>query len=160
MMKQKKGSIRDVFLIVIIAFGLVIGSLLALRIMNTINTEFQASDDVSAQAKTTMSTINSRLPKWIDGAFILFWVLFMIFGIFLAFQVESNPVFFPISIIYFIFLIFISRLFASIYTELASSSTLSTQAGLLTIIPYMIPRLPTFSFIFGVIIIGVMVVKR
>jgi len=159
-MKNKKGSVRDVLFIVVIAFGLVIGSLLALKVMNTINDQFQANSGVSVEAKTTMNTINDRLSKWIDGAFLLFWVLFIILGMFLAFQIQSNPVFFPISIIYFIFLIFLSKLFSSIYTTMATSASLSTQAGLLSIIPFVMTRLPLFSFIFGSIIIGLMVIRR
>lgn len=161
-MMNKKGSERDILLIVVIGFGMVLASLFALKFMNIINTQFQAQPDsqVSAEAKTMIGTINTRLPKWIDGAFILFWVLFMIVGMFLSFQIQANPVFLPISIFYFIFMVFISKLFSSIYTSLVTSTALSTEAGLLTIIPYVVPRLPIFTFIFGAVIIGLMVVKR
>lgn len=159
---NKKGSTRDIFLIVILGFGLVIASLMALKVMSVINTEFQAQPDssVSAQAKTVLSTVNTRLPKWVDGAFLMFWILFMVVGMFLAFQIQTNPVFLPISIFYFIFMVFISRLFASMYNQLVASSILSTEAGLLTIIPYIVPRLHIFSFVFGALIVGIMVIKR
>lgn len=162
MMNNNKGSLRDVFLIVIIGFGLVLASLFALKVMTVLNTQFQAQPDsaVSQPAKTVLSTVNTRLPKWVDGAFLMFWILFMVVGLFLAFQIQSNPVFLPVSIFYFLFMIFISRLFASIYNQLVTSALLSTEAGLLTIIPYVVPRLHYFTFVFGALIVGVMVVKR
>lgn len=158
-MKQK-GSMRDIFLIVIIGFGLVLASLFAIKIMNVINMKMQASSHISTEAKAVLTTVNTRLPKWVDGAFLMFWVLMMILGMFLALQIQTNPVFLPISVIFFFFLVLVSRFFGSIYTQMVSSTVLSTQAGLLSIIPYVMPKLHIFSFLFGVIIIGLMVVKR
>lgn len=159
-MKNKKGSMRDTLLIVVLGFGLVMASLFALKVINVVNDKFQSTSMVPAEAKASMNTITVRMPKWIDGAFILFWVMMMIFGLFLALQINTNPVFLPISIIYFIFLIFISKVFASIYTKMAASTALAAEAASLSIIPYILPRLPIFSFIFGAVIIGVMVIKR
>lgn len=159
-MMHKKGTIRDIFLIVILGFGMVLAGLFAIKVLNVINDKFQSSSLVPTEAKTTFNTVNDRLPKWVDGAFLLFWILLIIVGLFLALQVQTNPIFFPISIFYFITLVFVSRLFASIWTQMSTNATLSSSATSLTIIGYMMPKLPLFSFILGVLIIGIMVVKR
>lgn len=160
MRKNNKGSLRDILLIVFFGMGMILAGLFALKVMSVMNTQLQAQDEVPTQAKAVLTTVNNRLPKWIDGAFLLFWVVFMIVGIFLAFQIQSNPVFLPVSIFFFIFMIFISKMFSTVYTNLATSSILSTEASTLSIIPYVVPRLPIFSFVFGAIIITVMVIKR
>lgn len=158
---RKKATTRDVILIVaLIGFGMVVASLMALRVMRLVNDQFQAHESISDEAKQTMTTVNTRLPAWVDSAFLLAWVLFMIVGLVLAFQVPTSPVFLPLSIFYFLFMVFISRLFASVYTQLASSSVLSTEAGLLTIIPYVVPRLHIFTFIFGILVVTLMVIKK
>jgi len=157
---KRKGSLRDIILITVLGFGMVLAGLFAIKVLNVINDQFQSSSLVPAEGKEILNTMNDRLPKWVDSAFLLFWVLLMIVGVILAMMINTNPVFIPISIFYFIFLIFISRVFSVIYLRLVESASLSTQAGLLSIIPYILPRLPLFSFIFGALIVGVMVVKR
>jgi len=159
-MKYKKGSTNDLILTVIIGFGMVVVGLIALRVFSDINTQFQASDSVSAGTKATLTAVGNKLPAWIDGGFLLFWVVLFIAGMFLAMQINTNPVFFPISIFYFIVLTFISYLFRSVYLQLVASSVLSTQAGLLSIIPFIVPRLHYFSFVFGILTISLMVIKR
>lgn len=157
---NRKASGRDIILVVVIGFAMVLAGLFAIKVLTFINDKIQSVNSVPAEAKQTLNVVTTRVPKWIDGAFLLFYVLFMIAGLFLAMQINSNPVFLPISIFYFLFLVFISRVFSVVYSRLVASSALSDAAATLNIIPYVMPRLPLFSFVFGVLIIGVMVVKR
>jgi hypothetical protein len=157
---NKRASMRDIIFIVVLAFAMVLAGVFAVKVMNVVNEKFQAADAVPAEAKATLSSVNTRLPKWIDGAFLLFYVLMMLLGLFLAMQINTSPVFIPLSIFYFIFLVFISRVFSVIYSRMILSTTLASQASQLSIISYVLPKLPLFSFIFGALIIGIMVVKR
>lgn len=160
MIKNKKGDLQDVFLFTILAFGLVIAGLFALKIFSVINTQFQASSQIPTESKALLTVTGQRLPKWIDYGFIFLYVVLMIVGLFLAFQIPTTPAMFPISIIYFILLVFISRIFETIYTRISAESTMSAVASQFTVIPFIIDKLPTISFIFGVLIIGIMVIRR
>lgn len=159
-LRHKRGSLEDVLLLTILSFMLAIGGLFAIMIFKNINTNLQAQAGISTEAKSMLNVMDTRLPKVIDGAFIFFYVCFVLVGLFLAFQIPTNPAFFPISVIYFVLLTFISKIFSVIYARMAATSTMSTAAATLSITPYVFDKLPLFSFIFGILIIGVMVIKR
>ena len=160
MVLTKKGSLQDVLLLTILAFMLSIGGLFSIMIFKNINTQLQSQDGISTEAKSMLNTMDVKLPKWLDGAFIFFYVCFVILGLFLAFQIPTNPSFFPISIIYFVLLTFISKILSVIYGRMAAAPSMASAAATLGVIPYMMDKLPIFSFVIGVLIIGIMVIKR
>ena len=157
---KKKAVFRDLFFITILVFVFAFGILFVLRILTSFNTSIQAMAIVPAAAKTAVNTITTRAPMILDGAFILLWVLLMIVGLILALQVQTNALYLVISIIYFIFLIFITKIFSVLYARFVSNVALASVNSTLLIIPFLMARLPLFTFVFGAIIIAFMVVKR
>lgn len=160
MKMNKKGDLQDILLFTVIAFGLVLGGIFALKIFNVINTQFQSSDVIAQESKDLLTVASNRLPKWIDFSFVFIYVALIIVGLFLAFQIPTTPAMFPVSIIYFVLLVFISRIFKTIYTAISTTDTMITTASQFQVIPFIIDKLPVISFIFGVLIIGVMVIRR
>lgn len=160
MIRNKKADLQDVFLFTILAFGIVLGGIFALKMFTVINDQFQSSSVIPAESKSVLTVASDRLPKWIDYGFIFIYIVLIIVGLFLAFQIPTTPAMFPISIIYFILLVFLSRIFKTIYTQIATTSTMTSISSQFSVIPYMIDKLPVISFIFGVLIIGIMVIRR
>lgn len=157
---KRRGSLRDVLFITVIIFALVLTSIVGIKFMQQLDDALQSQDGISEEAKNVSSTVRTRLPKWVDGAFILIWSFMMVFGFILAINIQSNPVFLPVSIIYFIFLIFISQVFSTVYENMVAIDSLSGTVTTMTFIPFMMPKLPLFSFIIGIMIVGFMVINR
>lgn len=155
-----KGSAQDIFFIVGLVLTLAIVGILAVKFVTIMNTQIQAKAEFPAVAKETMSTVTTRLPTWIDGAFLFVYVFLLIIALILAMSVDTNPVMLPISVIYMIFLVIISRMVGVLWDRISTSATLATEAALFPIINFMMPKLHIFSFVVGVGILILMVIKR
>lgn len=156
----KRASERDILFIVALtlAFGLI--ALMVIKFVSMTNTQVQTMDSVPTIGKTVSSTLADRMPKWMDGAFIALYVLLMVVALILALMVQTNPIFFPISLIYMVFIVIISRIAGVIWSKLAASPDLVSQAANLPIMSFMMPKLHIFSFVIGIFILMLMVVKR
>lgn len=156
----KKGSERDIMMIVTICLTIGILALIVIKFMNMFNAQIQAKDDVPQLAKDVSSTIDSRLPKWLDGAFIMLYIFLMIVALVLALMIDTSPIMLPISLLYMVFIVLISFIAANIWKRMITDPNLITQAATLPIMSFMMPKLHIFSFIIGMGILVLMVTKR
>jgi hypothetical protein len=146
--------------IVLLCLSIAICGIIVIKFMNKFNEQIQLRGDAPQIAKDTSNVISSRLPKWLDSAFIFVYILLVILAFFLAMMVESNPAFLVITFIYMFFLVIISKIVGSIWARLILDPNLASEAATLPIINYMIPRLTIFSFVISVGILIIMVSKR
>jgi hypothetical protein len=156
----KKGSERDIMMIVTICLTIGILALIVIKFVSMFNAQIQDKSDIPQIAKDVSTTINTRLPKWMDGAFIMLYIFLMIVALILALMVESNPIMLPISILFMLFVVLISFMAANIWNSLVLNENLATEAASLPIMSFMIPKLHIFSFIIGMGILVLMVAKR
>ena len=57
---NKKASIQDILMIAVFLFMIGVGILIVYKVSNELNTKFQAEDDIPAEGKTAMNTINNK----------------------------------------------------------------------------------------------------
>lgn len=157
---SKRGSERDIFFIValILVFGII--ALIGVKFVSMFNSKVQEMSSIPTAAKEVSNLIDTRMPKWLDGAFILLYAFLMIIAIVMALLVDSNPVMLPISILYMVFLVVFSRIAGIIWTKLSADSSIAAQAAGLPIMSFMMPKLHIFSFVIGMVILILMAVKR
>ena len=137
-MKNKKGSIGDVFWIAIFLFITAIMFLIGWYMYASVNTQFQAMDAISTQGKTIMADTNSNLTRWGDILFVSLLVGLWLGTIILAFQIESHPIFFPITILVFAVLVIFVAILANTYNDVASTSEFASYADDFTIMSFIL----------------------
>lgn len=154
--KNKKGSVTDLILIVVILlfFGIVL--LVGYKITTEINTHIQANNDLPTEAKTASTTLVSYYPGIMDNVFLFLTIGLAIVSFVLAALVRIHPIFIPFFIIALIFLIFLSGVASNVYQEMSADSNLVTQANNLTFITYILEYLPLIVGVFGTILMVVM----
>lgn len=159
---NKKAILQDEVFIVLLVFATVIGGLLAVKLLTMINTKVQAMPDsqMPEKAKEAMSTYSTRLPKWVDGAVIFIFIMMQLVALFLALQIPTNPVFLPISAIVYVIITGISYFFSIIYNRISTAAAVTSANASMPISAHLMSNLHIFSFVFGVIILGVMVAKK
>ena len=136
MVMRKKGSIDDIFFMVILSFIIGATTLIMWVALSKVNVQIQASADASVTQKAIMTDATDRYVGLFDGVFLSVVMLLAIAIIFLAYQIDTNPIFFPIMIILLIVLVIISAVIGNTYYSVASSSELTTYADDFTIIPF------------------------
>lgn len=155
--RNKKGSAQDLILIVVVAlvFGLL--TLFMFKITDSFNDKFQDLDiDTPGESKAASATMTGHFTGAVDNGFLLLLIGLSIVSLVLASLVRIHPIFIPLFLIAWMFILFLSGVFANIYSEAASTPILSAEADQLTFISLILPKLPWFIGVFGMLLMIVM----
>ncbi len=153
---NKKGSIQDLILIMVIITVFAVGTLVVYKISNELNTKFQEEDRLDEKGKTAFAQINNMYPSVIDNSFLLLVIGLSLGALILAFMVRIHPVFFVGFVIVLVIIIFVAGVMSNIYLEIANDPEFTEVATNLTFITNIIGKLPLFIGIFGFLISIVM----
>ena len=156
MVKNKKGTIQDLVLIMVIIIFFAIGTLIVYKISDELNTQFQESEDINDEGKVAFDSINNMFPNVIDNTFLLLIFGLGIGALILAFLVRVHPVFFVGFLLVLVIIIFVSGVFSNIYLEIANTDDFVGVAANLTFITHIIGKLPLIIGILGFLISIVM----
>ena len=105
--QNKKGSVQDLLYVGITLFVFAMVILICFRISTSLNTEFQASDDIDPYGKTAHQQITNLYPGIIDNSSLFVTVILSIGTLILAALVRIHPIFLPIYLLAWMFVIFI-----------------------------------------------------
>lgn len=158
--KNKKGSARDVVLLVAVLFMFAVGFLLSSRITTSIVDGLQENDFVqsSPTANATLSVAND-LTGHADWLMLVVYIGFLIGIILTAFMLDSHPVFFIIYLIILVIAIFLSAMFGYMWYETSSASAFTETISDFTITDFLMGKLPLFTAAAGFIGLIVMYAK-
>ena len=146
--KSKRASVQDLLYIGITLFTLSLVILICFRISTSLNTEFQASDQIDAHGKAAHQQITNMYPGIIDNSFVFITVVLSLGALIMAAMVRIHPIFLPIYILAWIFVIFMCAVFSNAYQEMAANPDLIALATQMTFMNQVMTTLP---FIIGII---------
>lgn len=105
--KQKKGNavVDSLFFFVAVVIFVLI-AITGSYVLDLVNTDVQNDADMSTVSKTNLALVNTNYPAWFDygilAVFVLLWVLVIVASLY----IDSHPVFFMLSIIALMIVIF------------------------------------------------------
>ena len=137
MRRNKKGSIGDVFYIGILLFVISIFFVLSWLVFGKINTAIQGQPDFSEQGKAIINNNTGQFPKLFDGVFLTILVGLWIATMILAWQIDTHPVFYVLTIIAAIALVIVTAVLGNTYTTMMADVQVSEFADDFTIIPFV-----------------------
>ena len=153
-MKHKKGSVFDIFLIMLALFSFAIVSIVSVTIYN------QWKEDVGQNPVFNQSSANTQVEEKATNTFAMFDYLFtfilvglIIMVVVSSFSIKAHPLFFFISVLMLIIAVIVGNILGDVYTEIAGETTLTTAASSYTIIPFIMGNLATFILIIGAILV-------
>uniref|UniRef100_A0A6H1ZIN2 Uncharacterized protein n=2 Tax=viral metagenome TaxID=1070528 RepID=A0A6H1ZIN2_9ZZZZ len=146
--KNKKASVQDLLYVGITLFVFAMVILICFRISTSLNTEFQASDQIDAYGKTAHQQITNLYPGIIDNSFLFVTVILSIGTLILAALVRIHPIFLPIYLLAWMFVIFLCAVFSNAYQEMAANPDLAALAAQMTLMNQVMTTLP---FIIGIV---------
>lgn len=139
---NKKGNaVLDGITIVVVMVALGIFLLFGNYIIDTLNTDIQAADDIGADAKGVVSTINSNYVSLFDNLFLFAFILLVIFILVSVFLIDTHPIFFIVSAILLIFVFVVAGLLANVYNDVATDSDLVTYSNNFTYMSWLMTHL-------------------
>ena len=156
---SKKGSVYDVYLIIGILLVLSLVSMLVLKVLTEVRTQFEDDDILKPEQLGYITNVEDRYGRIIDGIFLFFLVGVCITVLIAAFLVRTYPFFYFFSIIVIAIFIFVSAIMANVYQEFADNDDLASTAEQFVVIGYIMPRLPFYTLIISILIAVVMFSK-
>jgi hypothetical protein len=127
-MTSKKGSLPlELLVVIVVLFGFTIMAFLGKNIIDDLNTDIQSDADMSAQAKSTSSSMATRLPSIFDAGLALIFILLWIAVLILGFQIDVQPAYFVVALIFLIIVIGIAFLIDNAYTEVIGDEIFSSM---------------------------------
>ena len=134
---NKKASLDDLPIILIIIFFLAVTTLTAKLMLSKVNEQYQESDQVGTTAKDIIGKADNDYASIFDGTFLVIFFVLALGSILMASQVDVSPIFFPASIIVYVILIIVSAVFGNAYYNIASASEMIPYSEQFTIIPFI-----------------------
>ena len=127
---SKRGNLGlDSILIVVWLFVLAVVMVFCYNIYTEFNTDIQADDDISAQAKTTSSSLQANYAPVFDQMFALFIAVLWIALIVTTYLIDTNPTFFIIVFIMIVIIFIVGMELSNEYEELSEDDDLSNAAS-------------------------------
>jgi len=153
---NRKGSLLDIMLIMIIlAFaGIVI--LLSVKIGGDINTHIQDSSFMPDNSKEASASTLNNYSNAMDSIFLFLLIGLVIGALILAALVRVHPIFIPFFFIALILIIFLSGVMSNVYTELAENDIFSSTANDLIFISTILSYLPLITGVIGIFLMVIM----
>ena len=120
--KKKRGNaILDVTILIVILFIISVSYVIVGKIQSDLNTDIQADDSLTADAKQVNQQMTDRYPKIFDAAVVFFLILFWALTLVASFMIDTHPVFFIFSLILlilvFIVVISLGNMYIDIFTD-------------------------------------------
>jgi len=151
----KKGSVLDLIWIGLVLLAFSITVLVGYKIYDSINDEFQASDNLETRGKEASGKVLNLFTGTMDNAFLFLTIGLALVALFMATMVRVHPVFFIFYIIILAFVIFLSGVFSNVYQEVAGADGMELSSNL-TFIHQIMTYLPLIIAVFGTLLAMVM----
>ena len=146
---KKKGSIFDMFFIALFVLFMAICFVIAFMIMSKVNTQIQAGSGFSDAGKEIVSTSTTRMVSSLDWVFFTAFIGLYLTSLVLAFQIDSNPIFFPISLILFIVLVLVSAVLGNVFYDFASSSDIAPYSSQFPVMSFIMTNFVKIILVMG-----------
>jgi len=134
---NKKGSLFDMLHIAVFMFTLAIFIIIGTLFYFKANEAIHSAPGFSQQGLDMMDRTQARYVNWFDYLFLTVFVGVYLLSVTLAFQIDVHPIFFPLSLIFFIVLVIVSAIIGNAFYEFASNSMIAPYASEYTIIPFI-----------------------
>lgn len=127
---SSKGQVAlDILILVVILFVLAISWVIGNKVLGDLNTDIQASDDLSDEAKAMSNNVTTQYPSYMDNAFVFFLVLFWVLLLVSSFMIDTHPIFFIASVILLFVTFMVGMVLSNTYEEIRSDSDLASSAN-------------------------------
>jgi len=149
-LSSKKGNVlldSIVILVVLVVMGII--GILAYSTFDDLVTDISVDESFDEEARNKTLELHSRFPATMDGAFgfafILLWLLVLV----ASFMIDSHPVFFAISIILMLVMLFSAGLLSNAFDEFESDIEIEQYKTDFPITSFILTNLVIFLLAVG-----------
>ena len=146
---RKGQTYADAILVIVILFAMGIVAIFGANIVNELNTEIQADDSFSSDAKAVSSNVQENYSPLFDNIFVivlgLFWLLLLVS----AFMIDTHPIFFFVMIFLLVVVFIVGMALSNAYSEVAEDTDISADASAFTKTIWVMDNLLIIMIVMG-----------
>lgn len=148
--KNKKGNVfTDSMILIFVLFFLAMSSIIVYTVFDEMNTDMQNDDSLRAENKEIIGDLHARFPATFDNMWVIAFGLLWIFVLTASMFVEAHPVFFIVSALLLVFVIFIAAVFSNTYEEFSAEPDVQNFADAFPMTNFLMDRLPIVALLVG-----------
>ncbi len=141
---------------IVVLFAFVFFSFVGNIILDNMNDDAQANDDLNNQSKQIIDEHTTAYPERFDGLFMLLFILLWCVVLVASWNINTHPIFFIFTIILMIFVFFIAAVVGNTFEELTADSGFSSIAVNYPMINFIMGNLLIVSIAVGFSIVIVL----
>ncbi len=153
---NKKGSLMDMALIIVILVFFSIVVLVGLKMGGAFNDQLQGMSDIPAEGKIATNQAITSYTHTIDNVFLFLTIGMCMVTLVLAALVRVHPIFIPFFFIGWVIVIFLAGIGSNMYQSMAADDMLKNTATTLTITGFIMGYLPIIIAVMSIILMVVM----
>jgi len=146
---SKGQTALDLLLAVVVLFVLGFAAVIGYQLLSGLNTEIQASPDMSNTSKAYSASVTSGFPATFDGIFIFALVLLWVFLLVTSFLIDTHPVFFVVTILLLFVTFFVGMAVSNAYQEFTTDASFSSYAAAFPMTGWVMEHLLIVIIIIG-----------
>ena len=147
--KGKKGFVGDIITLLILLFILGITILAAYLILSSVNTQFQADEQIGDSGQAIVDNATSKYINLWDGIFVFLLIGLSLAAVISAYFIDTHPLLMPLLLIVLVAYIFVAAAIANAYYEIEASSAFSGFAESFKMMHYIMSHLGLYAAIEG-----------
>jgi len=154
LLKNKGGSIEDVFLIVCLLFLTAVVFIFAYVIQGKIDTAMSPVFEAEAPGSSIgITTVTSIFDNSLNYIYLAAFFGLLIATCIMAFMTPTHPIFYVLAVLMFMGLMVVSVIISNVWGEISTANAdLTAATAVLTIPDYIMSNLPLIAIAIGVLI--------
>jgi hypothetical protein len=149
---NQRGNVNDVFIILFIAFGIGVFSVIMLLLVSSFKDALLADDSIPIEARNIVESGESQLPGIFDWFFAIMFIGLPLISAIFAYFNNIHPLFFWASLLLVILMVFAGAAYQELWGALRDDADLSTQMDRLPITNLVLTNYGFYSFLVFLII--------
>lgn len=146
----KKGNVSvEVVIVAAILFTFALAAILVYDFFTDLVDDITDDDDYSATATAPVTNLEAQYPSIFDTAFVIILGALWIATIVSAFQIDTYPVFFGISVLALIIVLVVPPILANAFEETMTDETTTGLTDSFPVMNYVMTHLLQFSIFIG-----------
>lgn len=157
LLKNRKGSLQDMVYTGAIALGFVITLLVAYQLNTDITDQFQNNTMINNTRPMEQAQVSLQV---FDYGFVSILIAMLILVVYLAYQIPTNPIFLPISLIFLAIIVLLGTFYVNIFNKFAQTSAMQSAANSLPWVTTLMQNFHIVSAVLGTVVIIAMYSSR
>jgi hypothetical protein len=157
LMKDNKGSVADMVMIMVIIFMVAMSGLIGLTVLSSFNTALANTTMGNNSLVMNVTTDVQNTYGVLDSSFPLLFIGANMVVLFLSYMARSHPILMIFIIFLLVFMVLFAAILSDTYYALSINAQLHTAATQMTMTQYVMNNLPLFQLIFGFVDMIVMI---